>query len=142
MRTPWEAAVFVYRGDRLLILRRVREGYWHVVAGVVEYGEGYAQAAARELREESGLDVGERLIDLERPLTYPLTREFRERYGFPPDQERVTTYNFAAEAPSGWEPVLNEEHDAYRWCTFDEAASMLHWPSAQDIARALAILPR
>ena len=142
MRTPWEAAVFVYRGDQMLILRRANEHYWHVVAGVVEHGERYIEAAARELREESGLDVGDRLIDLERPLTYPLTEEFRRRYGFPPDQEEVTTYNFAAEAPSGWEPVLNEEHDAYRWCSFDEAVSSLYWPSARDIARELAIRPR
>jgi ADP-ribose pyrophosphatase YjhB (NUDIX family) len=142
MRTPWEVAVFVYRGDRLLILRRVGEQYWHVVAGVVEHGEGYVEAAGRELREESGLDVGDRLIDLEQPLTYALTKEFRERYGFPPDQGVVTTYNFAAEAPSGWEPVLNEEHDAYRWCSFDEAASSLYWSSARDIARELAIRPR
>lgn len=142
MRTPWEAAVFVCRGDRLLILRRADEGYWHVVAGVVEHGEGYAEAAARELREESGLDVGDRLIDLERPLTYALTDEFRERYGFPPDQEKVTTYNFAAEAPRDWEPVLNQEHDAYRWCSFDDAVSLLHWPAAKDIARTLATRPR
>ena len=45
MRTPWEAAVFVYRGDQMLILRRTHEQYWHVVAGVVERGEGYAEAA-------------------------------------------------------------------------------------------------
>jgi 8-oxo-dGTP pyrophosphatase MutT (NUDIX family) len=126
----------------MLILRRAQEQYWHVVAGVVEHGEGYAEAAARELREESGLDVGDRLIDLERPLTYALTKEIRDRYGFPSDQTEVTTYNFVAEAPSGWEPVLNEEHDAYRWCTFDEAASALHWPSAREIVRELATRPR
>lgn len=142
MRTPWEAAVFVYRGDQMLILRRTGENYWHVVAGVVEHGEQFAEAAARELREESGLDVGDRLIDLERPLTYALTPEFRERYGFPPDQQEVTTYNFAAEAPPGWEPVLNEEHDTYRWCDFDEAMATLYWPSAREIARVLATRPR
>ena len=141
MRTPWEVAVFVYRGDRLLIMRRVGEGYWHVVAGVVEHGEGYAAAAARELREESGLEIGDRLIDLDRPLTYALTKELRERYGFSADQEVVTTYNFAAEAPSDWEPVLNEEHDAHRWCSVEEAVSMLYWPSAKDIARML-VIPR
>jgi dATP pyrophosphohydrolase len=142
VRTPWEVAVFVYRGDQMLILRRASERHWHVVAGVVEHGERYVEAAARELREESGLDVGDRLIDLEQPLTYALTDEFRERYGFPPDQDEVTTSSFAAEAPSDWEPVLNEEHDTYLWCDFDEVVSMLYWPSARDIARALATRPR
>ena len=36
MRTPWEAGVFVYRDDRVLLMHRTEDRYWHVVAGVVE----------------------------------------------------------------------------------------------------------
>jgi 8-oxo-dGTP pyrophosphatase MutT (NUDIX family) len=49
--------VIVRRGNEFLVLLRceVDGGYWHVVAGGVDADETYAQAAARELREEIGL---------------------------------------------------------------------------------------
>ena len=119
-------------------MRRAVERYWHVVAGVVEPAESYADAAARELREETGLEPNEALVDLEHPLAYPLTAELREAYGYPPETSEVVIHSFAAEAPSSWQPVLNEEHDEYRWCTVDEAISLLHWPEARDAVRVLA----
>src|SRR6185369_15299653 len=106
MRTPWEASVFVYRDDQVLLMHRTDDRYWHVVAGVVEYGEAIADAARRELREESGL-IGAELVDLGSPVTYPITPELRQRYDYPADSDAVTVYSFAAEAPSGWEPTLN-----------------------------------
>jgi dihydroneopterin triphosphate diphosphatase len=137
MRTPWEAGVFVYRDDRVLVMHRTDDRYWHVVAGVVEYGEAIADAARRELREESGL-IGAELLDLGPPVTYPITPALREHYDYPPDLHEVTTYSFAAEAPAGWEPTLNEEHDEYRWATVDEAVALLHWPEAREAVRRLA----
>ncbi len=50
MRAPREAAVFVHKGDRFLVMRRTLERYWHVVAGVVEAAESYADGPVRELR--------------------------------------------------------------------------------------------
>lgn len=129
--------MFVYRDDRLLLMHRADDRYWHVVAGVVEYGEGIADAARRELREESGL-VGADLIDLGPPATYPITTELRLRYDYPADLPEVTVYTFAARAPVGWEPTLNEEHDEYRWTTVEEALSLLHWPEAREAVRRLA----
>jgi len=101
-------------------MHRTDDRYWHIVAGVVEYGEAIADAARRELREESGL-VGTDLLDLGSPVTYPITPELRQRYDYPADLDAVTVYSFAAEAPSGWEPTLNEEHDEYRWTTIEDA---------------------
>ena len=59
-------------------------------------------------------------------------------YGYPADLHAVTVYSFAARAPAGWEPTLNEEHDEYRWSTVEEAVSLLHWPEARDAVRRLA----
>ena len=129
--------MFVYRDDRLLLMHRAEDRYWHVVAGVVEYGEDIADAARRELREESGL-VGADLLELGSPVTYPITPVLRQRYDYPADLRVVTVYSFAARAPAGWEPTLNEEHDEYRWTTFEEAVSLLHWPEAREAARRLA----
>jgi 8-oxo-dGTP pyrophosphatase MutT (NUDIX family) len=118
-------------------MHRADDRYWHVVAGVVEYGESIAEGALRELREESGL-VGADLMDLGPPATYPITPELRQRYDYPAHISEVSAYSFAAEAPVGWEPTLNEEHDEYRWTTVEEAVALLHWPEAREAVRRLA----
>lgn len=63
------AAVVVRDGDgRVLLIRRGPEatqpGFWAVPAGFVDYGEEIRAAAARELREETGLiaEVGDAIF--------------------------------------------------------------------------------
>lgn len=129
MRTPREAAVFVVRRGQLLLLQRAGKGYWHVVAGVVEDGETESEAAIRELLEETGLPAGLSLIDLELRQTHPVG-DMRDHY--PRGVVDISVANFAIEAPPDWEPVLNEEHESYRWCSLDEAFSALHWALARE----------
>ena len=53
-------ACFVFHGERLLWMRRAQDpqrGFWAIPAGYMELGESLAEAAARELREETGLDL-------------------------------------------------------------------------------------
>lgn len=133
MRNPQEVAVLVHRERRLLIARRTPQGYWHVVAGVVERGETYLAAALRELHEETGLE-GRALDQLGRQ-SYAVPEDLRPDYA--PDVEGVIVESFAVEAPRGWEPVLNEEHDGYRWCDLAEAAALLHWPEAREAVASL-----
>lgn len=141
MRRPEEAAVVVRRAGEYLVLRRTpeRHGYWHLVAGALEYGEEAGAAARRELREETGLDAGVRPL-LE--LSYALAGDPPEvRARFAPDVETVRVHAFLAEAPPGWEPVLDEEHDAYRWCSAEAAVELLAYPeprAAVQAAEALA----
>jgi 8-oxo-dGTP pyrophosphatase MutT (NUDIX family) len=134
MRLPYEVFVFVRRGGEYLVLHRSEPqgSYWHCVAGGVESGESYAQAAARELREETGL--GAEPIDLRRPYDYALEeREPRRIRG----ADSIHVECFLAEAPSGWEPELDWEHDDYRWCRPDEAASLLFWPEPREVLEEL-----
>ncbi|HUF01388.1 MAG TPA: NUDIX domain-containing protein [Gaiellaceae bacterium] len=142
MRRPEEVFVVVHRPGpherEFLVLERApdRQGYWHLVSGALEPGEGPPEAARRELAEEVGLAAA--VEDLEREYVYSLADEppvVRAR--FAPDVTRITVTSFAAEAPPGWEPTLDEEHVDYRWCTAAEAASLLHYPEPQDaVARA------
>jgi 8-oxo-dGTP diphosphatase len=60
----------VFDGDRVLLIRRGKEplkGRWVVPGGRVEWGETLREATAREVREETGLEVepGERLAVVE-----------------------------------------------------------------------------
>lgn len=139
MRTGAEVAVFVTRRRRseVLVLHRSPEqgGYWHVVAGGVERGETAAAAAARELHEETGLvaEVSGGVDVVE--YVYSLTEEPADRRAlYDPAVAAVTVTCFRATAPDEWEPMLDWEHDDYRWCDPDEAFETLRW---SDTARAM-----
>ncbi|MBP0491243.1 NUDIX hydrolase [Pararoseomonas indoligenes] len=57
--------VLVSDGARLLLGHAARSVLWDIPKGVAEAGEGFAEAAVRELREETGLQVSaEDLTDL------------------------------------------------------------------------------
>jgi len=50
--------VFICRDDALLLVKQsYGKQYWSLPGGVVELGESLEQAAIREVKEETGLDV-------------------------------------------------------------------------------------
>jgi 8-oxo-dGTP pyrophosphatase MutT (NUDIX family) len=52
------ALVFIARGDELLLVRQsYGKRYWSLPGGSMEHGESVEQAAVREAKEETGLDV-------------------------------------------------------------------------------------
>lgn len=117
---PEEVLIVVYRpGPEYLVALRSpeRHGYWNPIAGGVEEGEAPADAALRELEEESGL-VGPARFEAV-PLELSYVR---------PEGARVRIHPFLAEAPAGWEPRLNDEHVDYRWCSAAEADELLAYP--------------
>lgn len=132
-RNPNEVAVFIFRRERYLLLRRMDPRYWHVVAGVVEPGESFPTAAARELAEETGLTGS--LNDLGVPARYAIDAADRSQYA--PDVTDVLVHVFAIEAADLWEPVLNDEHDIFRWSSFHDCMALLHWPEAKEALRVL-----
>lgn len=137
MRRPEEVFVVVHRrgprGPEFLVLERSaeRHGYWHLVAGALEPEEDAASAAARELREETGLAAD--VTELGRSYAYALDDEPPDvRSRFAPDVTHVAVTAFAAEAPAGWEPTLDDEHVGRRWCSASEAVELLRYPEPRD----------
>jgi 8-oxo-dGTP pyrophosphatase MutT (NUDIX family) len=124
-----EVMVHVRRDDEFLVVRRTDHGYWHTVAGGVEGDEAWEDAAMRELREETGLAV-DRVVPIG---GFEYVREAWER----DPGMRVDVRAFLAEAPAGWEPELDHEHDGYRWCAQDDAIELLYWPEPKELLRAI-----
>ena len=111
------AFVVLRRGRQVTLLRRAdtgyRDGFWALPAGHVESGESCRAAAARELREETGVDLAPRNL---RPLC--------TQHGTAPGgaiEQRVDFY-FEAECPDGIEPIRAEPDKAseLRWCDLDD----------------------
>lgn len=100
------AGVCYVRPDgAVLLLRRTDGGhYWAFPGGKIEAGETPADAAAREVQEETGWDAG---------VLQPWTRRIKAGVDYTTFLSRRPT-----EMP---DPVLNEEHDLFQWVQPDQA---------------------
>jgi lipoyl(octanoyl) transferase len=139
MRGDQEVVVVVRREGAFLVMRRAPErlGYWSLVSGGVEPEETPREAAQRELLEETGLRAEVR--DLPITLSYSLLDDppaIRARYA--PGVETVTVHAFVADAPTGWEPTLDAEHDLHRWCDYDDSVALMIYDTTRRALRAAA----
>jgi ADP-ribose pyrophosphatase YjhB (NUDIX family) len=97
----------IFRDGKVLLVRRARspgKGSYSLPGGRVEHGESLHTALAREVREETGLKI--EILGL---------AGWREV--LPADSVTGGHYvimSFAARW-LGLEPVLNEEHDDFKW---------------------------
>jgi len=125
----------VVDGSRVLLVKRAYEplkGEWSLPGGAVEVGETLADAVAREVREETGLDVGVG------PLVEVLERVHREADG------RVEFHYVLADyvcTPLGGTLVPASDAADARWVSFDEMGAYgVSATTVAVIAKALAML--
>jgi len=137
-------SVTVLRDDeKVLLLHRVPErgGFWQTLTGRREGGESPLQTAARELYEETGF--APRLEEI-RSLDYvhSFALELPAPSGRRPLFAQETAFTVrvaAAEGAGGTEPRLDaREHDAFRWCTVDEALALLPFAGLKRALRKAA----
>jgi len=101
-------ALIVDEQERLLLMKRSDNGCWGLPGGAVELGEGVETTARREVREETGLELGE--LAFFGVFSGP---ELFYRY---PNGDEV--YNVAIIYQTrNWrgEVRLNDEHTDWRW---------------------------
>jgi dATP pyrophosphohydrolase len=135
-RRPESVLVIVHTPSlECLLLERVApEGFWQSVTGTLGWDETPAEAAAREVREETGLDpVG--LRDAGVTHRFSILPAWRSRYA--PDVDENTEHLWYLELPERRPVTLNPaEHRAYRWLPIDEAiASVTSWTNREGLER-------
>jgi ADP-ribose pyrophosphatase YjhB (NUDIX family) len=99
----------IIRDGKVLVVRRARQpalGIFTLPGGGVETGETLMQAATREVREETSMDI--------EPVALAGHREAIVRDAQGRVERHFVILCFAARWLSG-EPVLNEELDDARW---------------------------
>jgi 8-oxo-dGTP pyrophosphatase MutT (NUDIX family) len=147
-RVPRDIVVHLFRRAHpkpLLMLRRTPErgGFWQGVSGAPVVGETDREAAVREVREETGLDVEGSLFSLDVAYSYRLDPARQDRWQriYGPEVYTVQVNSFAAEVPDHAPALDPREHDRFSWCSYQEAWEMLAWPVESDALphRRLAI---
>jgi 8-oxo-dGTP diphosphatase len=105
----------IFRDGKVLLTRRARspaKGFYSLPGGRVEFGESLHQALAREVDEETALDID--IIGL---------AGWREVLPATAGAGHYLMMSFAARWVAR-EPVLNDELDDYRWVAPEALASL------------------
>ena len=125
--------------DVLLLERARHPGFWQSVTGSQEGDEPLPETARREVHEETGIeaDAGA-FVDWHLTNRYEIFAEWRHRYapGITENTEHVFSLCLPGPRPIS---VTAEEHLAYRWLPWQEAAAACFSWTNRD---AILDLPR
>jgi dATP pyrophosphohydrolase len=123
--------------DVLLLERADRPGFWQSVTGSQDPGETLAGTAAREVREETGLDALQYgLTDWNKENRYEIFQQWRARYapGVMHNVEHVFSMRVPGRLPIAIAP---KEHLRHQWLPWHEAAEVVFSWSNADAIREL-----
>lgn len=135
MKIPISVLVVIYQtnGQVLLIERADKANFWQSVTGSLDADdEDLALAAAREVQEETGIDVlslpADALKNMQWHIEYEIYPQWRHRYA--PGVVKNTEHWFALQVPEDTQVILApREHVAYQWLPYAQAAQKCFSPS-------------
>src|SRR4051794_41233861 len=117
----------IFRGDKILLVRRARspaKGFYSLPGGRVEFGESLHTALHREVDEETGLTI-----------EIGGLAGWREVLPAASGGGHYLIMSFAAR----WlarEPVLNDEHDDFKWLAPDALGDLRLTGGLQEVIEA------
>jgi dATP pyrophosphohydrolase len=135
LKIPISVLVVIYKsnGEVLLIERADKANFWQSVTGSIDsLDEDLGIAAAREVLEETGIDIdslpADSLQDMHHQIEYEIYPKWRHRYA--PGVTKNTEHWFSLLVPDDTQVQLApREHVAYQWLPFADAASKCFSPS-------------
>lgn len=149
-KIPQSVLVVIYTPALDVLLIRRADGqemgaeYWQSVTGSKDFpDESWAQTAQREVLEETGIDCtpgapSAVLVDWHLENIYGIYPQWLHRYA--PGVTHNTEHLFGLQVEPGCAVELNaQEHTAYRWLAYRQAAQACFSPSN---AEAILQLPR
>ena len=126
--------VVVLRGSDVLLIRRAeppRKDRWSIPGGKQERGETVRDAAHREIREETGVEIALiGLVDVVDGISRDATGAAISHY---------TLIDFAAEWVSG-EPVAGDDAAEARWTSLENLDDYRLWSETRRIIAAAAAM--
>ena len=121
-KIDFTVAIFVVHEGRVLVIHHRKLDRWLPLGGHIELEEDPEQAAFREAREESGLEVelvGERPPTTEQGTRALIAPRFLDIHRINPTHEHIGMIYFAR-VRSGDLTLATAEHHDIRWCTGEE----------------------
>ena len=122
LRRPVSVLVVVFTDDAQVLLLRRRQpfDFWQSVTGSLKDEESHADAAARELQEETGFTDEGVLSYSKVSRHFEIDPRWRDR--FPPGVVDNEEFEWRYRLPAVREIELNtEEHSDYQWLHVDNA---------------------
>lgn len=122
-KIDFTVAIFVVHDSRVLVIHHRKLDKWLPLGGHIELDEDPEQAALREAREESGLDV--ELLGDRPPTTSPGTRaliapRFLDIHRITDTHEHIGMIYWARPGKSAAVTCAAAEHHDIRWCSAAE----------------------
>lgn len=142
-KIPQSVLVVIYTlSGQVLLIRRTDAGTWQSVTGSKDFwDEDWADTAAREVQEETGIDARHpqcRLQDWQLENVYDIYPVWRWRYA--PEVSRNTERVFGLCVPEQTPITLSPaEHTDWQWLHWQAAADHCFSPSNSE---AILMLPR
>lgn len=124
------ALIFDPSGEKVLMIRTHKwSGKWGIPGGKIQRGETAETALHREIREETGLGIGDVRMVMVQDCVEP--EEFERSAHF-------LLLNYTARATTATEVTLNDEAEEWRWVTPPEAEAMdLNIPTRRLLSEVL-----
>jgi len=111
-------AVFVTQGEKFLLQKRIgkgEKGTWGLPGGHLEFGESWEECAARETREEAGIEIKN-------------VRFWRANNDIFEDRHYITLFMFSEYHEGDVSVMEPEKCEAWEWFEWDDLPSPLYPP--------------